>query len=90
MNPVDVSRRLIQGRFFSQSSSRPSSPYTNPSAYLYDDMPCQSIDKDGFLPQGQRRHYLFSKLLDVPFNLPYSSLMKIPAAFGEVVYGQLL
>ena len=57
------------------------------SAYLYDDMPCQSIDNDGFLPQGQRRHYLFSKLLDVPFNLPYSSLMEIPAAFGEVIYG---
>lgn len=53
-------------------------------------MPRQSIDNNGFLPQGQRRYYFFSKLLDVPFNLPYSSLVKIAAAFGEVIYWQLL
>lgn len=84
---ITVSRRLVQERFSSRSPPCPSSPCTNLLTYFYDDMPCQSIDNDGLLSQGQRRHYLFSKLLDVPFNLPYSSLMEIPAAFGKVIYG---
>lgn len=67
----------------------PSSPCRDLSKYLYDDMPRQSINNDGFLPQGKRRHYLFSKLLHVPFNLPYSSLVEIPAPFGEVINGQI-
>lgn len=58
--------------------------------YLYDDMPCQSINDNGFLLQGQPCHYLFSKLLDVSFNFPYPSLMEIAAAFGEVINWQLL
>ena len=53
-------------------------------------MPCESIDNDGVLPQGQRRYYFFPKLLDVPLNLPYSSLVEISAAFSEVVDWQLL
>ena len=53
-------------------------------------MPSQPIDNDSVLFQGQARQYLFSKLLDVPFNLPYSSLMEISAAFGEVINWQLL
>ena len=68
----------------------PASPCTKVSAYLYNDMPCKSIDDDGVLPQGQRRHYLFPELLDVALNFPYSSLMEIPAAFGEVIDRQLL
>ena len=53
-------------------------------------MPCQSIDDDVVLPQGQRRHDLFPKLLDVPLNLSDSSLMEIPTAFSEVIDWQLL
>ena len=68
----------------------PASPRTKVSAYLYNDMPCKSIDDDRVLPQGQRRRYLFPELLDVALNLPYSSLMEIPAAFGEVIDRQLL
>ena len=58
--------------------------------YLDNDVPCESIDNDVLLPQGQCRHYLFPKLLDVALNLPYSSLMEIAAAFGKVVNWQLL
>ena len=62
----------------------------NLSTHLYDDMSRQSVDNNGFLSQGQRRYYFLSKLLDVPFNLPYSSLVEVTAAFGEVIYWQLL
>ena len=64
--------------------------HTDLSTYLYNNMPRQSINNNRLLPQRQRRHQLFSKLLNVPFNLPYSRLVQIPAAFGEVVYWQLL
>ena len=62
----------------------------NASRYLYNDVPCESIDDNVLLPQGQCRYYFFPKLLDVPLNLPYSSLMEIAAAFGKVVNWQLL
>ena len=62
----------------------------NASRYLYNDVPCKSIDSNVLLPQGQCRDYFFPKLLDVPLNLPYSSLMEIAAAFGKVVNWQLL
>lgn len=68
----------------------PISPGTKPPTYLDDDMPGQSIDHDDFFPQGQRRHYLLPELLDVPLDLPYPSLVEVPAAFGEVIDGQLL
>lgn len=60
------------------------------STYLDNDMPCQSIDDNVVLLQGQRRHDLFPQPLDVALNLPYSSLVEIPAAFGEVIDWQLL
>ena len=53
-------------------------------------MPRQSIDDDGVISQDQDRDYLIPKLLDVALDLPYSSLMKITAAFGEVIDWQLL
>lgn len=61
-----------------------------PIPALYDDMPRQSIDSDRLVPQCQRRHYLFSELLDVALNLPYPSLMEVAAAFGEMIDWQLL
>lgn len=60
------------------------------STYLNNDMPCQSIDDNVVLPQGQRRHDLFPKLLDVALDFPYSSLVEIPAALSEVIDWQLL
>lgn len=57
---------------------------------LYNDMPRKSIDNDGVLPQDQRRDYLIPKLLDIALDLPYSGLMEITAAFGEVIDRQLL
>lgn len=89
-NRINVSRRLVGRRFFAHCSSRLSSLCTNVSTYLYDDMPRQSIDSDRLVPQCQRRHYLFSELLDVALNLPYPSLMEVAAAFGEMIDWQLL
>lgn len=86
---IHVSHRPVHRRFIPQIP-RTSSLCTELSTYLYDDMPRQSVDNNDFLLQAQPRYYLFSQLLDVPFNLPYSSLMEITAAFGEVIYGQFL
>lgn len=89
MSTFDVSHLRFVGAFppvfFMQGS-----PCTTVSTYLYNDMASQSIDDDGVLPQSQRRHDLFPKLLDVPLNLSYSSLMKISTTFGEVIDWQLL
>lgn len=84
-----VSHRPVHGRFVPQTSHI-NSLCTDLSTYLYDDMSRQSVDNNNFLLQAQRRYYFFSQLLDVPLNFPYSSLMEIAAAFGEVIYGQLL
>ena len=64
--------------------------HTDLSTHLYNNMPRQSINNNRLLPQRQRRHQLLSKLLNVPFNLPYSRLVEITAPFGKVVYWQLL
>ena len=53
-------------------------------------MSSQSIDNDVVFPQSQRGHNLLPKLVDVALNLPYSSLMEVTTAFGEVVNWQLL
>ena len=86
MNDITVSNRFFTLGFYLICPMHPRLV----SRYLYDNMPSQSVDNNVVLPQSQRRHYLFPKLIDVPLNLPYSSLVEIAAAFGEVIDRQLL